>query len=408
MEDGKVRNADGRSAGDDEVGSAGCARIAPVRLALAGALAMAAAMGIGRFVYTPILPGMMESLGLSAADAGLIASANYLGYLVGALAAAGGWAEGRERLAMLSGLVASAALSAAMAAFSVLAAFLLVRFLAGVASAFAMVFTSTIVFSHLAAAGRPALQALHFGGVGAGIAASAIVTGTVHWMAAGWRASWIVSALLGACAVAVVAAVIDRGPETAAGAEGREPPLPRDPRLRRLILAYGLFGMGYIVTATFLVAIVRLGEGGRLFESVVWLATGLAGLPSVWFWAPVAARLGLVAMFALACLTEAAGVIASVVLGGHAGPLIGGILLGGTFIAITSAGLQAGRLLAGRSPRRVFALMTASFGLGQIIGPVAAGYAADWSGGFLLPSLGAAGVLLLAAALALTAKAQPR
>jgi MFS family permease len=124
----------------------------PLRLALAGMIALAVAMGIGRFIYTPILPGMMEELGLSPADAGWIASANYLGYLVGALAAAGGWAHGRERMLMLAGLGASTILAGLMGMAETMAAFLIIRFLAGLASAFVLVFMASIVFGHLAQA----------------------------------------------------------------------------------------------------------------------------------------------------------------------------------------------------------------------------------------------------------------
>src|SRR5689334_6956827 len=102
----------------------------PLRLALAGMLALAVAQGIGRFVYTPILPGMMEGLHLTPADAGWIASANYLGYLIGALAAAGDWAHGRERMLTFAGLAATAVLAGLMGLNETMAAFLVIRFLA--------------------------------------------------------------------------------------------------------------------------------------------------------------------------------------------------------------------------------------------------------------------------------------
>ncbi|TIT06225.1 MAG: YbfB/YjiJ family MFS transporter, partial [Mesorhizobium sp.] len=89
---------------------------------------------------------------------------------------------------------------------------------------------------------------------------------------------------------------------TANGADGREPALPKDRSLMKIIVAYGLFGFGYIVTATFLIAIVRQGGGGRVFEAVVWMVTGLAGIPSVWLWQKIAARIGLYAAYAFGCL----------------------------------------------------------------------------------------------------------
>ncbi|WP_245487760.1 MULTISPECIES: YbfB/YjiJ family MFS transporter [unclassified Mesorhizobium] len=374
----------------------------PSRLAVAGMLAMAVAMGIGRFVYTPILPGMMEELHLSPADAGWIASANYLGYLAGAFAAAGGWAHGRERMLMFAGLAASAVLAALMGFGETIAAFLVIRFLAGLASAFVMVFMASIVFSHLAAADRSDLQALHFGGVGLGIAASSALMAVLVTVHAGWAAGWLWAAAISALGLAVVA-LLAGSATIINGAEDREPALPKDRSMLKMIVAYGLFGFGYVVTATFLVAIVRQSGGGRVFEAMVWMVTGLAGFPSVWLWQKVAGRSGLYPAYVLACLLEVVGVAASVVVGGYAGPLLAGVLLGGTFVAITALGLQAARQLAPRSPRRIFALMTAAFGVGQIIGPIAAGMLAQASGNYVSASIVAAIVLLVSAVIAWSA-----
>lgn len=370
----------------------------PIRLAIAGMIAMAAAMGIGRFVYTPILPSMMSELGLSAAEAGYIASANYLGYLIGAVVSAGGWAAGRERAVMLAGLAASAALAAAMGLAQSVAVFVAIRFLAGLASAFVMVFMASIVFGRLAAAGRDDLQAVHFAGVGTGIAVSSVMTAMLHMAGSDWAAAWLWSGAVSLAALLAVAVLVDRGGGRRAAA-AIEPPLPRSRAMRAIIVAYGLFGFGYIVTATFLVAIVRQNGEGPLFESLVWLATGLVALPSVYLWWRWARRYGLARAFAVGAVVEAAGVVASVAIGGKLGPLIGGMLLGGTFVALTALGLQLGRLAAPAAPRRALALMTASFGLGQIVGPSVAGLAAEATGSYLLPSAGAALALVAAAVL---------
>jgi len=371
----------------------------PLRFALAGMIGMAVAMGIGRFVYTPILPGMMEALRLTPAEAGWIASANYLGYLLGAFAAAGGWAAGRERGLMLAGLVSSALLAAAMALTDIMPAFLAIRFLAGVASAFVMVFLASIVFGRLNAAGRSDLQALHFAGVGIGISISSLMMAGLVTVDAHWPAGWIWSAVISAVGLLLVLRMIDANAVPKA-TDHREPALPKTAALLRLILAYGLFGFGYVITATFLIAIVRQEQGSRLFETAVWLVAGLAGAPSVFAWAVLSRRIGPAMTFIVTCLVEAVGVAASVSLGGAAGPLLGAILLGGTFVAATAFGLRAAALLAPQAPRRTFALMTASFGVGQIIGPIVAGLLAHQTGSYFAASMTASAALIVAAAIA--------
>jgi MFS family permease len=361
--------------------------------ALAGAVAMAVAMGLGRFFYTPVLPAMMDGLGVDPSQAGWIASANYAGYLLGAVLAAWGWAETIERKVALSALLATALLLLGMGLASDMVLLALIRFLAGMASAFVMVFTSAIVLSHGLFAARPWVQSSHFGGVGVGIAASALMFGLLLLAGGGWRLAWVLAGLLALAGLAVVHRYLPRE-VMRTGPPRREPPLAWSGPLIALTIGYGIFGFGYIVTATFLVAIVRDGGGSSLFEAGVWLFTGLFAAPSVAYWMPVVRRIGLVNVFALGCVVEAFGVAASVLVPLPCGPLIGGAFLGGTFIMVTAFGLQAGRELALESPRKALALMTAAFGVGQILGPVVAGYLADWTGSYTWASLAAAGGLL--------------
>jgi len=368
------------------------AALRPVALALGGLIALAAGMGIGRFLYTPILPWMVEALGLSKGQAGLIASANYGGYLAGALVAATPLIAGSRRAWFLGALAASALSTAAMALVSSMTAFLLLRFAGGVASAFVLVFASSLVLDRLAGETRPWLSSLYFGGVGVGIAFSALMVAALAAFGQDWRALWLGGGIAALAALAFVPGLVPNRAEAT-------PPPPRergalDRALVALVIAYGLFGFGYVITATFLIDIVRASPQARMLETMVWLVVGLAGIPSVWGWTRAAQLIGISRAFALACWTLAAGVGASVLWHTASGLLLAGALLGGTIMGITALGLMDARRLARGDPRRMLALVTASFGLGQIAGPYFAGAMHDATGSFLAPSLVAAGGLV--------------
>ena len=365
-------------------------------IAFGGLIALAAAMGVGRFVYTPILPFMIDDLGLSAPAAGVIASANFLGYLAGALAASAGALPGGRRAWFLAGLALSALTTGAMGYAGSMTAFVLLRLAGGAASAFVLVFASALVLDRLAAAGRPGLSALHFAGVGVGIAVSAVLVAALAGF--GWRAQWLASGAISLGALGAAAWLVPRGLPIEAPSD-RRPTDRGDRRLAALTVAYGLFGFGYVITATFISTMVRAEPSLRAIEPVVWLAVGLAAVPSVALWAWVGRRWGNDRGFALACLVEAVGVAISVLIADPAAVLLAAALLGGTFMGITALGLIHARGLAAGDPRRLLALMTAAFGLGQMIGPTFAGVVHDLGGGFTAPSLAAAAALVVAAGL---------
>ena len=186
-------------------------------------------------------------------------------------------------------------------------------------------------------------------------------------------------------------------------------PAPTQPRrattqqeqgLDRFILAYGLFGFGYMVTAAFVSDMVRTDPLLRPAEHLVWLSVGLAAAPSVALWSWAGRRWGNEQAFAIACLIES-GAIALTELGGHVGLLlVTAGLFGGTFVGVTALGLIHARRLSGGDAHRVLAWMIVSLGLGQMAAPTLAGVLHDASGSYLAPSLMAATSLAAAAALA--------
>ncbi len=172
-----------------------------------------------------------------------------------------------------------------------------------------------------------------------------------------------------------------------------------------MIAAYGLFGFGYVITATFLVAIVRQSPGIRPLEPWIWMLFGLAAVPSVPLWQWLGHRIGLKQAFAAASIVEALGIAASVGWVTVPGVCAAAVLLGGTFMGLTALGLMSGRALAGgqgagNGAQQVISLMTVSFSVGQTAGPWIAGVLAERTGSLRMASLLAAAALVLAALLA--------
>jgi MFS family permease len=137
-----------------------------------------------------------------------------------------------------------------------------------------------------------------------------------------------------------------------------------------------------------------------VLETVVWVVVGVAAIPSTGLWGRVARRRDPLRVYGLACLLGAAGVAAGGLWVNAAGALLASVLLGGTFMGITALGFAAARVMAPTQQRRAFAVITAAFGVGQIAGPIGAGWLLDRTHSFLWPSLVGAAALALASLIA--------
>ena len=344
------------------------------RLAGQGAAALAGGMGIGRFAYTPILPLMHSQAGLSPRLGAALATANYTGYLAGALAAVVVPRLLHSRWALRLSLLILAATLALMPLSPSL--WLGLRLVAGIASALVFVIAVNAVL--------PRLQSHHvgwtFGGVGAGIAVSGMVL-----VGGSWRTAWWITALLTvACAIPAWHLTGSSAPATVAGGT-------RSRHFTALLTSYTLEGIGYIIAGTFLVAAINETASGPAGTSA-WIVVGLAAVPSTALWARLGRRWSRSALLMVALLVQAVGIALPAVLSSVAAALVSAALFGATFLGVANLAIALGTEL--RVPHAV-AILTTGYSLGQIVGPLAVGPLLH--NGYHQALLVSAGVVALAA-----------
>jgi predicted MFS family arabinose efflux permease len=378
--------------------------------ACAGLLVLAVAMGIGRFAFTPVLPMMLEDAGLTIAQGGLLASANYAGYLLGALSAT--LIRIRAETAIRAGLAAIVLTTLAMGLQLPLEAWMAMRLAAGVASAWILISVSAWSLGSLARLGMPALGSVVFAGVGTGIALAGIVCIILVRMHADSTQAWIALGTL----AAVIAALVWRVFSTR-GSAGADPVRPADagPPARRpyrwdaysirLVVCYGVFGFGYIIPATFLPVMARQALQDPSLFGWSWPIFGAAAALSTLAVSRINAFISNRGLWVACHLIMAAGVALPALRPGLGAVLVAALLVGGTFMVLTLCAMQEAKRVAaqlGQDATVLIGAMTSAFALGQILGPLTVSSALG-KGGFG-PALLLAAALMLASGAAMALK----
>lgn len=367
-----------------------------------GVCGLVLTIGLARFAYTPLLPSLQAQTGLSDAGAGALAAINYAGYMSGALAAA--WIDDvrwRHRLYSM-GLWMALLTTAAMALSTWMPAWALWRYIGGLCGATGMLLGSGLVLGWLMRHGHRPELGLHFMGIGLGIVVSALGAWGLAQVWPEWWRQWVAFAVLGV--VFFVPAWMWRPPvpPAVAAAQADEGVNTVSRRwLWTMLGSYFAAGWGFVISATFTVAMVEREPALAGQGPWAWALVGLAAMPAVFVWDRVARRIGDTRALLLALGLQTVSVLLPALSGSLAAAMAGAVGYGATFIGIVSLTLALVGRRSPHNPGKAMARLTLSYGAAQMIAPVVAGLMAQSTGTFrgalwLTSGVMAAGMALLA------------
>ncbi len=367
-----------------------------IRVFIAGICSLVLTLGIARFAYTPLLQVMQDAEVLNDAIGGWLAAFNYMGYLTGTVIAASiSNLQIKDRLYRVS-LVIAVLSTMGMAMTENWVIWAILRYFAGTTAAGGLLLGSGLILNWLIRHGHRMELGVHFGGVGVGIAITAVA---VEWMtpAFSWVEQWELFTVL-AVLTALPAWFWLPRPEshdtTHTGQQLKDTP-PSRRWLRLLTLSYFCVGIGYVVYATFLVVIANNQPGLQGYGNWAWLLVGLTTIPSCVMWDRIARRFGeLQAMiFAYSFMTLSIFIMAFDV------PvsllIISALIYGGTMMGIVSLILTLVGKFYPTRPAKPMGKISFFYAIAQIIAPAGAGYIAEITGRYSMAMLIATAVMVI-------------
>ncbi|RUL49567.1 MULTISPECIES: YbfB/YjiJ family MFS transporter [Lysinibacillus] len=367
-----------------------------------GVLLLVVAMGISRFAFTPILPFMRIDEGLSFEAGGYLASSNYIGYFVGALGA--GFIYRNKKNVLLLNVLLNVASIILMGLTNTFWLWIILRFIAGATGGYIFVLTSSIVMDYLASHYLTRFSGFLFTGIGLGIAISGLLVPFIE-VSYQWEGTWLGLGLLSA--LFFVTTVLLWRKVTIKDAE--KVPKSKDTKFLQglmpwLILAYGLEGLGYIITGTFLVDIIYNIESLREYAGYSWVVTGLAAAIASPLWSKMISKFATVKVLIIAYILQVIGIILPVLFQTAWSVLLSAFLFGFTFVGIVSLSTGYARELFPKQSGAVVSALTTVYAIGQIIGPILASGFESYFNSFKAPLTLACVVVTLALSVLLFGK----
>lgn len=351
---------------------------------LAGATLLLVVHGLGRFIYTPLLPWLVEDGLLTIQQGASAATWNYLGYLIGALLAVR-WhrvAQIRRSLPWALALHVLSTLAQTQAESSDTLSAL--RLLNGISNGLVFVQAPSLILEWLARHRRVSSSGLVYLGVCVGLILSSLLVSLSNGVLQGadrWWPAALLSIPLAWWGWRQLARLDmpDQEPAdtTVASPSGRLLDRASTP----LFLSYAGAGMGYILPMTFLPMVAHLQmEPDSFIVGNSWLIVALATLPSPWLWNRLGARLGDITALRLSYVAQLVGVLAILWIPGAVGILLCGILVGGTFLGTVLLTQRLARALHPHQGPRLSAALIALYSLTQLAGPWLTGVWLDMGG----------------------------